>query len=511
MFFRPNIEKLRAKGKVDKLIKIVQSRTDYDTRRLAAGALGTLKDARAVEPLCGLLHSAGSRIRIEAAEALGSIGDKKAAAELIKCLKSEVEELRIAAAEALGNIRAEEALPHLAELAKSRIPALKKSAICAIGMIGVEQSVKILNRLFWEESEESKIDIVAAFKNIKAQSAIDALIRIYQSSSIQIRETAAGVLSQLGWKPDKEHADQWIASSEEIKSIPIPEKLQKLIDSKSDLPAIPEIVIKLNGLLSDPDVTLKDIGNLIKTEPSLSARAVKTANSAYFSRGAIEISDVQTAVTRLGVFQIRNLVFAFSLIKQFEAAKLIDRRKFWTHSLVAAQIAKALSKIIKQSEEEQEIAYMAALMHDIGIVVLMNIAPQAYERFLRTIVGNKICVPNFSLCREEDDAIGTDHAKIGAAYIDRWWPVDIKIVQAVLHHHQSPDKEKLPLLSKIVILANQYCHSIGLDNGVNFVVQPEPFDEQKFALIGMNDTQIKEFSQAADNEVEAAKMILSFE
>jgi len=511
IFGRPNIEKLRAKGKISQLIKIARSHKDYNTRRLAVSALGSLRSPQAVVTLCELLKSTGSRLRIDAAEALGDIGDKAAVPPLIECLKSEAEDLQIAAADALGKIADTKALSHLTNVLNTPFPALKKSLILAIGKMGTDKAAKILNRLFWEESEEFKGEIVRAFKYIHTQSAVETLINIYQSSSIEIRETAAAVLSQSGWKPDKERADQWKKSDQAEKPIEIPPKLRQLLESKSDLPAIPEIVIKLNQLLIVPDVTLKDVGSLIKTDPSLSARTVKTANSAYFSRGDMEITDVQTAVTRLGMLQIRNLVYAFSLIKQFESAKLIDRRKFWTHSLVVAQITKALSRLIEGSEAEQETAYMAGLMHDIGIVVLMNMVPQAYDRFLRMTVGNKVGMPDFSLWKEEEAALGADHAKIGAAYIDRWWPVDNAIVQAVLHHHQNPDSQVLPLLSKTTIIANQYCQSIGLDNGINLTMHSQTFDTQKFKLLGMNEEQIEEFYQNADDEIETVKLILSFE
>ena len=509
LFSTTNIEKLRVQGKTKKLIKILNSHKNYDLRREAASALGIIRDKSAVEPLIIALKSPGSRLKIDAAEALGDIGDDRALPALIQCLESESEDLIITAAEALGNIKNAEAIDPLLKLTENRLLHVKVAAIKALGMIGDEKVVDALNKFFWEDSDEVKTAVINALRDIGSENALKLLKQFYKASPPGIRQAAAKALTNLGFSPDKEHADDWTQETAEKPVYHLPAKLEALVKSKGDLPAIPDIVFKLNSMLYAPDCTLKDVAGLIKTDSALTARVVQVANSAYFSRGGVEIIDVQTAITRLGIYQMRNIVFAFSVLKQFDAAKLIDKRKFWKHSFVAAQIAKSLTNILRETEVVQEKAYMSGLMHDIGIAVMSYIIPGAYERFLRMTVGDKTDIHDFSLHREEREAFGTDHAVVGAAYIDHWWPVDNTIIHTVLNHHGKVEDEKLSRLAKIVIIANDYCMSVGIDNGVNFQLHLEPFDKDKFKTAGLSEEQIEKFYTVAEGEIEAADMLLS--
>ncbi|MBC8277191.1 MAG: HDOD domain-containing protein, partial [FCB group bacterium] len=303
--------------------------------------------------------------------------------------------------------------------------------------------------------------------------------------------------------------DLWVEDDVSTDSFWLPPKILALIEEKSDLPAIPEIVIRITSMVNEADCTLNEISKLIKTDPSLSARIVQVANSAFYGSGLMEISDVQTSVTRLGLLQLRNIVLAFSVLKQFESVKLINKQQFWIHSFVVAQISKSLAKLLGQPEEVQEQAYMAGLMHDIGIVVMTYILPDIYERLLRIKTGRSIKNSHSTLQDEEIHVFKTNHAAIGAAYIRHWWPVDEVIVAAVGNHHGSVRSKNNSIIDNVIIAANIYCQSMGLDNSVNFAVNPSEFDREIFRLISLTDPQIEEFINNFESEVESAEMIMS--
>ncbi len=101
----PDIEKLKARGNVEGLIKALHYRK-ASVHMAAVEALGNIGDVRAVEPLISALKDKdwGWGVREGAAEALGNIGDVRAVEPLVAALKDEYRDVREVAAEALDKI-----------------------------------------------------------------------------------------------------------------------------------------------------------------------------------------------------------------------------------------------------------------------------------------------------------------------------------------------------------------------------------------------------------------------
>lgn len=515
LFSDPNFKSLRKKRKTRRLIKILLSFKNYNHMREAAAALGSIKDKKAVPALLETFNHHGRRLHTIAAEALGEIGDPRALDKLCDCLNSDKDDLCIAAAAALGKIGSEAAVPPMNDALKAKSPAVQTAILDAIGRIGGETALKTITRFLQNDDDQVAVAAVKALQSHGSEESVDLLKTLFESSGPVLREASAKALSNLGWAPDRKRADQWLETinvEDEIreKTIDIPPKLKSLIEGKSDLPPIPQIAMKLNEILKDPDCNIKEMVSLIKTDPVISARVVQVANSAYYSAGDVDVTDILTATTRLGLDQMQNLIFAYSIYKHFHGVDLIDKRKFWIHCFVSALIAQKISAALGQDREDRERAYMAGLMHDIGIMVIARIIPELYSRFLQTIGGATLQKKGYNLQLDEHKKFNTDHPTIGAAYIYYWWPVDNSIVKAVLDHHKNLNRDKLQLLSKITILANEYCHSAGLDNGVNFSPESLIFDYEKLRLLNMNDAGIEKFKHSIENEIDLAEMILNF-
>lgn len=510
LFGPPNFKKLRYKKNVKKLVKILLLSKNYENRLEAARILGEIRDPLAVEPLCSVLKSPGNRIRIASAEALGEIGDRNSVPPLIRCLESDLEDLRAASAEALGKIGEQDALPGLTKLAYSKIAKERDTSIIAIGKLKSADALSTLKRIYSELSGDERLAVIKALGEMPAELSESYLKVIYIESTPELREAAAKILSGFGLRPDKTFADKWEDASLQSAEVTIPIKIKELIDSKANLPAIPEIISRLNSMLSSPDSSIGEVGSLIKTEPVLSARVVQVANSSFFRTSAIDIADSETAAKMLGFFQLKNILYAFSFLKQFDSMKKIDRRKFWSHSLVTAQFSKELMRLIGGDEKQQEHAYTAGLMHDIGILVFAYISPLVYDNFLKNNILKRNNGIFEDFLKAEQSVFNCTHSEVGAAYIDRWWPVEKTIVKAVLEHHANLNDAKIGILSKCVGLANEYCHSAGIDNGVDFIIEPKEFDKSRLTLLSMNQEQIEAFFNSVQNQIEVAELILGF-
>jgi HEAT repeat protein len=134
-FFKPNIEKMKAKRDVKGIIKALKDKNE-DMRFEAALGLGELRDARAVEPLTQALNDKSSRIRWRAALSLGKIGDRRAVEPLIEVLKDEDDQVRSYAAEALGDIGDAKAVTPLIEALKDEVTFVGLEAASALTELG---------------------------------------------------------------------------------------------------------------------------------------------------------------------------------------------------------------------------------------------------------------------------------------------------------------------------------------------------------------------------------------
>jgi len=146
----------------------------------------------------------------------------------------------------------------------------------------------------------------------------------------------------------------------------------QLKSGKCELPGMPELALRVSKLIEEPDATNDDIGKLIQTDPALSARLLSVANSAAFA-GVNRITTLQNAIARLGRKQIRNLVYSVILTNLFETdSKLLKQRlkKTWLHSCHVSAISYILAKHTPGLDPDQ--AMLAGLVHDIGVVPILN-------------------------------------------------------------------------------------------------------------------------------------------
>lgn len=138
--------------------------------------------------------------------------------------------------------------------------------------------------------------------------------------------------------------------------------------------------LKIQQILDDPDCALDQAARLIQGEPLLAARVVATANSVAYNRSGREITDLRTAVSRLGFRTLRSLTMAV-LTRQMAGnpsgatQKLIGQ--LWTHTAYVAAIAHLLARRV--THVDPEAALFAGVVHEVGGFYLLSLASQSPE------------------------------------------------------------------------------------------------------------------------------------
>lgn len=147
------------------------------------------------------------------------------------------------------------------------------------------------------------------------------------------------------------------------------------------LPTLPEVALRVREAAEDPDVGINELGKVISNDAALTARIIKVVNSPLL-RSSTEISDLNMAVSRLGISYTTNLAMGLAMEQMFQATSdVIDRRlrEVWSRSTEVAGISHVLCRQFTRLSPDQ--ATLAGLIHQIGVLPILTYA-EANSRLL---------------------------------------------------------------------------------------------------------------------------------
>ena len=208
------------------------------------------------------------------------------------------------------------------------------------------------------------------------------------------------------------------------------ERLMSLVAQLRSLPSLPSLYFRIMDALASPDSSLEQIGTIIASDPSMTAKILQLVNSAFFGI-ARRISNPIEAVQFLGVGRVRSLVLSLHVFSCFEQSKMknFSIERVWKHSLATGLVAQKIARLQKADRAFTDEAYVAGMLHDIGKVMLAASLPDLYEEAVNLSVAEKI-----PLVEAERETFGVNHAQVGA-YLLGLWGLPITIVEAVAFHH----------------------------------------------------------------------------
>ena len=142
------------------------------------------------------------------------------------------------------------------------------------------------------------------------------------------------------------------------------------------LPALPEVVGKVQGLIQDSNVNLNKVADIIGGDPGILAQVLKVVNSAYYGLPA-EITKVRMAVAFLGLNEVYRIVLSLAVVNNLAIKHKKELDRFWFHSFFSATCAKHLAKKFEPLLSYEEL-WPAAMLHDIGKLVYLKFYPDHY-------------------------------------------------------------------------------------------------------------------------------------
>ena len=208
---------------------------------------------------------------------------------------------------------------------------------------------------------------------------------------------------------------------------------EAVLERVAELPALPAVVGEILGALDNEAEPTERLVGRINSDPVLVARVLGAANSA--SQGARQrIGSLLEAITLLGFNRVRQLVLMTALVRQFQpVTPAFDPTAFWRHSFAVAVCAGVLAREVAADEE---LAFNAGLLHDIGHLFIVMAFPQEFEAILAFM--------------QENGSVMAEH-----------WNLPDAFIEAIEGHH-NPDAADNEAFSNIVHVAEILAYALDI-------------------------------------------------
>src|SRR5579863_5585939 len=212
-------------------------------------------------------------------------------------------------------------------------------------------------------------------------------------------------------------------------------QIENRIKGCACLPSLGSIDSALKELLGADHRYTSQIAEIIRRDPSLTARLLRLVNSVYYGIST-PIKNIEEAVFYLGVRQIRQLAMVTPIIEDLQRLagnQRFDWPQFWRHCIGTALMTRDVVDIIQSPNEETD--YVGGLIHDVGKIVMASAFPEHFRQIYGPAGGG-----NGNLLEREREVLGVDHAELGAMYLKKQVLPEV-FVDIVQYHHQ-PEKSR---------------------------------------------------------------------
>lgn len=168
------------------------------------------------------------------------------------------------------------------------------------------------------------------------------------------------------------------------------ELIQAIDNDELVLPTLPEVALRVRETAEDPNASIQDLTKVIGNDAALTARIIKVVNSPLL-RTNKEITDLQMAISRLGINYTSNLATGLAMEQMFQATSdVVDRkmREVWNKSTEIAGICHVLCRHYTRLMPDQ--ATLAGLVHQIGVLPILTYAEEHNELLADSISLNHV-------------------------------------------------------------------------------------------------------------------------
>jgi HD-like signal output (HDOD) protein len=216
----------------------------------------------------------------------------------------------------------------------------------------------------------------------------------------------------------------------------------ELSAGKIDLPSFPDVAVRVRRALADDRTTVEQVTRIVGSEPALAARLLKMSNSAMLNRSGKQVTDLKSAIARMGYNMVRSAAISFAMAQIRASANLksVEKqlRELWEHSTYVAALCYVVAK--KQTRINADEAFLAGLLHGIGKLYILSRCERHPVLFADTEALAQV--------------IRDWHANVGKAIMENWEMADSLVAAIGDQEDIEREHEGSADLTDVVVCAN---------------------------------------------------------
>ena len=270
--------------------------------------------------------------------------------------------------------------------------------------------------------------------------------------------------------------------------------------AKAKMPTSPTLAARILELIDDPNAGASDFAAAIRVDGALSARLLKTANSAHYAQ-RIPVTTVERAVTVLGIRSVKSASLGFQLVGHLDklGGAPFDMRTFWQHSLLRACVMRAIAKRLIPDREEE--AFLIGLLQDCGIPLLVQVLGCGYA----TLYRSRHLSPT-AFHRVEKESFPHTHVEAVRVMAAEWRLPEV-IASPLCNHHRRPKPAQDPDETDRLTTISYFVGALGFAS--DMTVDPEEKELAGFraSVLGLDDEAWQRVLSRASDEYQRAGIL----
>ncbi len=255
-----------------------------------------------------------------------------------------------------------------------------------------------------------------------------------------------------------------------------------------DIPTLPKILSKISEEMGNDDYSIKDIGELMSLDVSLSSRILRMVNSPFYGFPQ-RIYSINHAIVLLGANVLKSIVISTSVFTVMKEAM----EGLWEHSLFCAFTAKYIAAIPISGSGKKEnkmsknngiadadMMFSAGLLHDIGKIITAIAFKDDFKKIM--IIAKEDKRP---LTDIEHDTLNISHDQLGYM-LAREWNLPSSIYLPIKYHHNVNLASEFKTETAILNLSDYLTRAMGIGYSGNTYIEKINADTVDILNIDLN-------------------------
>jgi HD-like signal output (HDOD) protein len=262
------------------------------------------------------------------------------------------------------------------------------------------------------------------------------------------------------------------------------------LDALQQIPTIPAVLAPLLRYLEQPieQLDVQKVTDMIAQDKSLAMQCLQMANSPLFGRWQ-KIDSLHGAIVGLGFQRVSDIAMSCGVLNMIpKNIGDLDPVVFWEHSLGCAIACRHLARKISYPDPSK--AYLAGLLHDIGIIVNLWILPKEFREAYEYARAQAI-----PLHEAEQSVLGFTHCESGRLLAEKW-ELSADLQEVVSFHHDLRQAHEPTALAALVEISDLLCRMSGLNYGYIENRQVNLLEQTGFSVLSQQYQGLHNFDWA---------------